>query len=69
MTTQLSPTELQTAQSLLADYAAPQPAVTLLSQNNGSIETSLEELIAAEAGTAVYGADRKSLRDVFLRNL
>lgn len=69
MTTQLSPTELQTAQSLLQDYAAAQSAIALLNQNNGNLETSLEELIAAEAGTAAYRADRESLQTVFLRNL
>ncbi|MEM8505933.1 MAG: hypothetical protein AAF716_22620 [Cyanobacteria bacterium P01_D01_bin.1] len=69
MSTQLSTAERQTAQFLLQDYAAAQPALTLLDQHNGDIETSLTELIAAEAGTALYGIDRDKLQKVFLQNL
>lgn len=69
MATQLSPTERQIAQSLLQDYTAAQPALTLLAQNNGNLETSLTELIAAEAGTVLYGIDRDRLQQVFLQNL
>ena len=33
------------------------------------LENSLAELVAAEAGTALYGPAREKLRTVFLRNL
>ncbi|MEL6159384.1 MAG: hypothetical protein AAFQ40_14570 [Cyanobacteria bacterium J06623_5] len=69
MTPQLSPAEIQTAQSLLQNYAAAQPAFTTLTQNDGDLEASLGELVAAEAGSAVYGPDRDRLLTVFLRNL
>ncbi|MEL6259736.1 MAG: hypothetical protein AAFR12_01610 [Cyanobacteria bacterium J06626_6] len=69
MTPQLSPAEIQTAQSLLQNYAAAQPAFTTLTQNDGDLEASLGELVSAEAGSAVYGPDRDRLLTVFLRNL
>lgn len=69
MTTQLSPAELEAAQSLLKDYAPAQTAIANLSQNRGDLNASFTDLIVAEAGTALYGAERESLRDVFLRNL
>jgi len=69
MTPQLSPTEIQNAQALLADYAAAQPALSTLTQNDGDLETSLGELVAATAGTAVYGLDRDRLKTAFLKNL
>ncbi len=58
MTPQLSPSEIQNAQTLLADYAAAQPALATLTQNDGDLETSLGELVAAAAGTAAYGPAR-----------
>ena len=69
MTLQLSPTELQTMQQQLDGYALAQAAIATLRQHNGNLETSLEDLVAAEAGTAVYGDDRKTLREVFVQNL
>ncbi|MGB3668874.1 MAG: hypothetical protein WA984_02090, partial [Phormidesmis sp.] len=69
MTPQLSPTEIQNAQSLLADYAAAQPPLSTLTQNDGDLETSLGELVAATAGTAVYGAASDRLKTAFLKNL
>lgn len=70
MTIQLSPSELEAAQSLLKDYAPAQTAIANLSQNSGDLNASFADLIVAEAGTALYdGAERESLRDVFLRNL
>ncbi len=69
MSPQLSATELQTAQELLQDYDEAQPAIATLQEHNGDLKTSLEDLIAAEAGTAVYGEERKTLREVFMKNL
>jgi hypothetical protein len=69
MSLQLSTTELQDIQHLLQDYAPAQPAIAMLQQQNGNLEISLEEMVAEAAGTAVYGDDRKTLRQVFVRNL
>ncbi|MGP1386847.1 MAG: hypothetical protein ACTS2F_25045 [Thainema sp.] len=69
MSPQLSSTELQTVQELLQDYDEAQPAIATLQEHDGDLKTSLEDLIAAEAGTAVYGEERKSLRQVFLKNV
>ena len=69
MTTQLSTDDLQTTQDLLQDYAPAQPALVTLRHHHGDLESSLEELAVAAAGTAVYGEDRKTLRQVFLANL
>ena len=73
MATQLSPAELQTAQSLLQNYADAQPAITTLGQHEGDLEASLEDLIGAAAGTATYstgaGPARKSLRASFIKTL
>ncbi|MBD2463713.1 hypothetical protein H6G89_22180 [Oscillatoria sp. FACHB-1407] len=69
MTLQLSPTELQDIQQVLQDFAPAQPAIATLQQHDGNLETSLEDLVAAEAGAAVYGDERKTLRQAFVRNL
>jgi len=69
MTTQLSTEELQTTQSLLQAYAPAQPALATLRQHKGNLETSLEDLAVEAAGTAVYGEDRKTLRQVLITNL
>ncbi|MEL6471097.1 MAG: hypothetical protein AAFQ74_15320 [Cyanobacteria bacterium J06623_4] len=69
MTTQLSATELQTAQTLLQNYTAAQPAIDRLTQNNGDLEASLGELVAAEAGAAMYGPQLDKLRTAFLKTL
>jgi hypothetical protein len=69
MTTQLSTAELQATQALLQGYAPAQPALDTLHQHQGDLEASLEELVVAAAVTAVYGDDRKTLRQVFLANL
>ncbi|MEM7773447.1 MAG: hypothetical protein AAF327_23440 [Cyanobacteria bacterium P01_A01_bin.37] len=69
MTPQLTATEMQVMQQQLEGYAPAQAALVTLHQHNGNLETSLEELVVAEAGTAVYGDDRKTLREVFVRNL
>ncbi|MEO1208764.1 MAG: hypothetical protein AAFX78_04395 [Cyanobacteria bacterium J06638_20] len=69
MTSQLSTTEMQDVQRLLQGYDPAQPAIATLQNHHGNLETSLEELIVAEAGTAVYGEERQSLREVFVRNL
>ncbi len=69
MPTQLSATELQAAQSLLHDYAPAQSALATLAEQDGDLEASLTELVAAEAGTVMYGAERDRLWAVFLRNL
>ncbi|MGC1218021.1 MAG: hypothetical protein WA883_11165 [Phormidesmis sp.] len=63
------PPKYKPPQALLADYAAAQPALSTLTQNDGDLETSLGELIAAAAGTAVYGLDRDRLKTAFLKNL
>ena len=69
MALQLSPAELQTMQQQLEGYAPAQVAIATLHQHKGNLETSLEDLVAAEAGTAVYDDDRKTLREVFVQNL
>ncbi|MDJ0708596.1 MAG: hypothetical protein QNJ46_35465 [Leptolyngbyaceae cyanobacterium MO_188.B28] len=69
MSLQLSTSELQTAQDLLRDYGPAQPGIASLTQHNGDLEISLEELVVEAAGTAVYGDARKKLRQVFMRNL
>jgi hypothetical protein len=69
MSLQLSASELQDVQHQLQDYAPAQAAIATLQQHNGDLETSLEELVVIEAGTAVYGDDRRTLRQVFVRNL
>ena len=69
MTLVLSPDELQTTETLLQQYAPAQPAMAMLHQHQGNLETSLEDLVAAEAGTAVYHEGRITLRQAFLRNL
>lgn len=69
MAAQLSTAELQAAQDLLQDYAPAQPALMTLRQHQGDLETSLEDLVVSAAGPAVYGDDRKTLRQVFLANL
>ena len=65
----LSEAELEDARVLLGDYAPAGGALATLSQNGGDLEASLEELVVAEAGTAVFGEGRRSLREVFVRNL
>lgn len=40
-----------------------------LTQNDGDLESSLDELIQAEAGVEAYGIDGERLRAVFLKNL
>lgn len=69
MTTQLSPEELQATQDLLQDYAPAHAVLITLRHHRGDLESSLEEVAAAAAGTAVYGEDRKTLRQVLLANL
>ncbi|MGB7251142.1 MAG: hypothetical protein WBC73_19570 [Phormidesmis sp.] len=69
MSTQLSSEELQAAARQLQDYAPAQQALATLSEQDGDLESSLTVLVAAEAGTALYGAERDRLRAVFLRNL
>ncbi|MGB3495376.1 MAG: hypothetical protein WBA57_21785 [Elainellaceae cyanobacterium] len=66
---QLSPEELHDAQAILKNYAPAQGAIATLHNHNGDLEASLEDLVAAEAGTAIYADDRKTLRQVFLKNL
>ena len=69
MTAQLSSDELQAADALLQDYVPARGAIALLQKNKGDLETSLGELVAAEAGTAVYGDAPRTLGSVFLKNL
>ena len=69
MSLQLSAAELQTVQTLLQDYGEAQPAIAALLLHNGKLAPSLEDLVAEEAGAAVYGEERKTLRQVFLRNV
>ena len=69
MTSQLSAAELQTAQNLLQDYAPAHAALSALNENDGDLETSLEALVAAEAGTEAYGMDLERLRVAFVKNL
>ena len=69
MTTQLSPAELQTAQTLLHDYAPAQTAFATLREQDNRLEAALTELVAEAAGTAAFGPEREKLRDVFVRNL
>jgi hypothetical protein len=53
----------------LQDYEPAQSALVTLTQYDGDLETSLEDLVAEEAGTAAFAEDRKTLREVFFRNL
>ena len=54
MTFQLSPWELQTTQALLQDYSPAGPAIASLTQHDGDLETSLEDLVVEAAGTEAY---------------
>ncbi|WP_240518585.1 hypothetical protein [Leptolyngbya sp. BC1307] len=70
MTAQLSPAELREADALLQTYEPAERAIsTLLHKYDGDLEASLSVLVAAEAGTAVYGDAQRSLGQVFLKNL
>ena len=69
MIAQLSPAELQEADALLQTYEPAERAITTLREYDGDLEASLGALVAAEAGTAVYGDVQKSLGQVFLKNL
>ena len=60
---------MQMTQNLLQAYAPIQPALVTLRQHQGNLETSLDDLVVATAGTAAYGEDRKTLRQVLLANL
>lgn len=69
MANTLSTAELQSAQALLQNYAPAQTALENLHQHRGNLEASLEDLSMAAAGSAVYGEDRKTLRQVLVANL
>lgn len=69
MPTQLSAAELERTQALLQTYTAAQPALTALTENDGDLDASLSELLAAETSRESYGLDRDRLRTVFLKNL
>lgn len=69
MTAQLSPAELREADALLQSYEPAERAIATLHKYEGDLEASLGALVAAEAGTAVYGNAQKSLGQVFLKNL
>jgi len=69
MTAQLSPAELQTAQDLLSAYDPAQPGLATLAQHGGDLDASFADLVADAAGTAAYGDEKKTLKDVFLRTL
>lgn len=55
MTTQLSTAELQATQALLQGYAPAQLALATLHQHQGDLESSLDDLVSAAAGTAAFG--------------
>ena len=67
MTTQLSTAELQTTEEMLQDYAPA--ALVTLRDRQGELESSLDDLVAAAAGTVAYDDNRKTLRQVLLANL
>ena len=69
MTAHLSPTELQTAQELLRAYDPAQPALANLAQHDGDLDASFEDLVADAAGSAAYDEEKRTLKQVFLRNL
>jgi len=69
MVSTLSTEDMQSAQALLQGYVPAQVALETLHHHQGNVESSLEELTMAAAGTAVYGEDRKTLRQVLLANL
>ncbi len=69
MANTLSTAELQSAQTLLQNYAPAQVALETLHHHQGNLETSMEDLAMAAAGTAAYGEDRKTLRQVLVANL
>ncbi len=67
MTTQLSTAELQTTEEMLQDYAPA--ALVTLRDRQGELESSLDDLVAAAAGTVAYDDNRKTLRQMLLANL
>ena len=69
MVSTLSTEDMQSAQALLQGYAPAQVALEMLHNHQGNLEASLEDLAAGTAGSAVYGEDRKTLRQVLLANL
>ena len=69
MTAQLSPAELNTAQELLGAYDPARPGLASLARHDGNLDASFEELVADAAGTAAYEAEKKKLKEVFLKNL
>ena len=69
MPTQLSAAELERTRTLLQTYAAAQPALETIAQNNGNLDASLSDLLTAEASRESYGLDGDRLRTVFLKNL
>ncbi|MBD2453337.1 hypothetical protein H6G80_04525 [Nostoc sp. FACHB-87] len=61
MTTQLSPTELQELQQIIADEQA-QKALTTLQQNNGDLEASFDELWQEQFGKTAFGKNKSLLQ-------
>ncbi|CAN1208776.1 hypothetical protein TUMEXPCC7403_01045 [Tumidithrix helvetica PCC 7403] len=61
MTLQLTPTEIETAQQLLHDYAPAQEVWAYLSAANGNLDECFDRLIEAKNPRETYGEPQKSL--------
>ncbi|MCP2729934.1 hypothetical protein [Limnofasciculus baicalensis] len=65
MTSQLTPTEIQEIQQILKDYNPSQPALTILTKNQGRLDASFDELWEDKNGTQMFNQG-KSLWKVML---
>ena len=55
MDTQLTPAEIQNISQLLQDYAPAQNAIASLSETDGNLEQSFEDLWVERHGTQEFG--------------
>lgn len=60
MEPQLTNSEINQAQQLLQDYSPAQEAIDILSQNNGRLDISFDQLWEDKNGTLAFG-EKKSL--------
>ncbi len=62
MNTQLTSTEIQTTQQLLQNNESAQKALAILTQNNGDLETSFDQLWQEKFGRQDYGKGKSLLQ-------
>ncbi len=62
MNTQLTSTEIQANQQLLRDNESAQKALSILTQNNGDLEASFDELWQEKFGRQDYGKGKSLLQ-------